>query len=86
MVKKKIKDMTIKDIFDSQLGKKNAKKVLTKIQKVYDDGVRGKTFQEFVKSTIEEIPNHTLASIKVVSVASSITNPPPPRQQAAHDS
>lgn len=71
MVTKKIKDRTVKNIFETLLGKKNAKNVLTKIQKVYDDGVRGKVFQDFVKSTIDEI--HDLESESVNLAISVIT-------------
>jgi hypothetical protein len=65
MVTKKIKDRTVKDIIEALLGKKNAKNVLTKIQKVYDDGVRGKVFQDFVKSTIGEIHDLKTESVNV---------------------
>ena len=71
MVTKKIKDRTVKNIFETLLGKKNAKNVLTKIQKVYDDGVRGKVFQDFVKSTIDEI--HDLETESVNLAISVIT-------------
>lgn len=71
MVTKKIKDRTVKDIIETLLGKKNARVVLTKIQKVYDDGVRGKVFQDYVKSTIDEI--HDLETESVNLAISVIT-------------
>lgn len=56
-MEKKIKNLTIQDIFDGLLGKKNARMVLAKIQNEYDKGVRGEELKNFATSTIKEIPD-----------------------------
>jgi len=72
---KKIKDRTVKDIFEALLGKKNAVNVLTKIQKEYDKGVHGKAFQDFVKSTIDEIPDLKTESVNLAVSVTTLSLP-----------
>jgi hypothetical protein len=81
METKKIQDRTVKDIFDTLIGKENTKKVLTKIQKEYDKGVRGEAFRDFAKSTIEEITDLTGESIKLAVVVTAVSQPHTPPKQ-----
>jgi hypothetical protein len=75
MVTKKIKDRTVKDILEILLGKKNAENVLTKIQNEYDKGVSSKTFKDFVKRTIEEIPDLKTGSVNLAVSLVALTYP-----------
>ncbi len=73
MAAKKIIDMTIKDIFDSLLGKKNARNVLAKIQKEYDNGVRGEALKDFANRTIKEIPDLNSEIVKFAVFATQVS-------------
>lgn len=71
-MEKKIKNLTIQDIFNGLLGKKNARIVLRKIQKEYDNGVRGEELKNFASSTIKEIPDLNSESINDAVFATQI--------------
>ena len=75
MVTKKIKNRTVKDIFENLLGKENAKNVLTKIQKEYDKGARGESLKDFAKRTIEEIPDIKTESVKLAVSVTTLSIP-----------
>jgi hypothetical protein len=56
---KKIESISIKEIFEHQLGKENAQIILNEIQKESEKGTKGKALQDFAKKTIE---SHVKAS------------------------
>jgi hypothetical protein len=82
MANKKIKNVTINDIFNDLLGEKNAKHFLLKIQKEYDKGVRGEVLKDFAMSTIKEIPDLNSEILKlalfVTQISTSRTHPTEP--------
>ena len=75
METKKIKDRTVKDIFEILFGNNNAENVLAKIQEEYDKGVSSKAFKDFVKHTIEEIPDLENESVNLAVSLVALTMP-----------
>jgi hypothetical protein len=75
MATNQFKDRTIKDIFEALLGRENAKNVLTKIQDEFDKGVTEKTFIEFVRRTINEIPDLKNESVKLAVFVIKLSMP-----------
>jgi hypothetical protein len=81
MVTKKIKDRTVKDIFEKLLGNENAKNVLTKIQKEYDNGIRGESLEDFAKRTIDEIIDLKTESVKLAVAVTTVSIPHQPKTE-----
>jgi hypothetical protein len=67
-----IKDRTVKDIFGEMLGEANANKVLSQIQKEYDNGVRGDELRNFAEIAIRENLDVKSDSLKIVVAAIAI--------------
>ena len=71
---KKIKDKTVKDIFQALVGEENADNFLKDVQAAYDKGLTGETLKRFARGRFDEISGVDPASaeIAVAAIASSV--------------
>ncbi|MGE5406464.1 MAG: hypothetical protein ACM3NR_02030 [Methanosarcina sp.] len=65
MLTKKIKDRTIKDIFETLLGEDNAKVFLSKVQAQYDKGLRGEELEKYARQLFGEYKIVEPGSVKI---------------------
>jgi hypothetical protein len=65
MLARKIKDTTVKDIFEKLLGEENAKVFLTKVQAEYDKGVRGEELENYARHMFSEYKIVEPGSVKI---------------------
>lgn len=72
MINKKIKDRTVKDIFEKLLGEENAKVFLTKVQAEYDKEVRGVELEKFARHLFGEFkivePESTKFAVAAIAI------------------